>query len=117
MQHEIGADRWIRPFFSHRYDGSTLRSEHRLGFIINLVRQIIVCNGAPTRPLEIIELPGPHGPEASEKAAATERQSHGQENDQNVHDANSRAPRALSAFSVTRIDEPDMANAATSGEA
>ena len=96
---------------------TTLGSVHVLGLGIDLICQIIIGNGAPTRPLQIIELTGPHSPEASQQAAPTKRQSYGQENHQYVHDANSRAPRALSAFNVTRSDEPDIANAATSGEA
>ena len=92
-------------------------SDHRLGFTLRRFRQIIIRDGAPARAFKIIELPGAHGPEAGEKSTDAQPDGDRQENDQNVHDASPRAPRARSAFNVTRIEDPDMASAATNGVA
>ena len=106
----------MRPFFMPHGADST-RSRQGFGFGLRGFRQIIVRYGPPARALEIVELAGAHGPEAGEKSADAQPNGDRQENDQNIHDASPRAPRARSAFSVTRIEDPDMASAATNGVA
>lgn len=91
----------------------------RLGrplLLVLVLRQTVVGNRAPRRAFEVVELAASHRPQERGEAEAAERQREGDEIDENVH---ARAPgsRARSAFSVTRIDEPDIARAATSGEA
>lgn len=62
------------------------------------------------RPVQIIELPGFQAPHESQKAERAHAEGNGNKPDQNRHQRDS-----LKALRVTRMDEPDMAMAATSG--
>ena len=86
-----------------------MRSRQGFDFGLRRFGQIIVRYGPPARALQIIELPCPHGPEAGQESANAQSDGDRQEDEENVHGANPRAWRARSAFSVTRMDEPDMA--------
>jgi len=80
-----------------------------------VVRQIVVGDRAPGGAVEIVELAASERPQEGRKAEAAEREGERNEIDKDVHRAAPPRSRALSAFSVTRTDEPDMASAAISG--
>src|SRR5262245_58961977 len=100
-----------------------------------LLWRIVVGDGAPGRAFEVVGLAALERPEKCRQAGETEGQCKRNEDDEDLHQAPSplkaglaaepasaspcltSAPalRARSAFSITRMDEPDMAAAAISG--
>ena len=79
-------------------------------------RRLVIGDGAPGRALEIVILAALQRPEKSEQAdqPEAERQRH-QDHQHFHHDLPCATRRARSAFSMTRIEEPDIAAAAISG--
>src|SRR5262249_30072568 len=74
--------------------------------------------GPPGRAVEVVVLPAVERPQEGRKPEQAKRKRHRHQIDQDFHQPISRADGlARSAFAVTRSEEPDMASAATSGEA
>src|SRR4051794_22423374 len=79
-------------------------------------RSIVVGDGAPGRAVEILVLTVLERPEKREETGETEPERERHENDEDFHqDLRTATERARSAFTMTRIDEPDIAAAAISG--
>lgn len=76
-------------------------------------RQIVVVENAMRRAFEIIVLAGLHRPDEGAEPDQPEQQCQRNEDDEDIH---ATFP-ALRAFSVTMIDEPDIASAAIRGVA
>src|SRR3954469_11000112 len=77
---------------------------------------VVVGDGTPGRAIEILVLSVLERPEKREETGETEPERERHENDEDFHqDLRTAAERARSAFTMTRIDEPDIAAAAISG--
>src|SRR5271169_6022231 len=79
-------------------------------------RRVVVHQGAPGGAFEVLILAGPQCPQEGSEAQQAEPQRDRNKIDQDFHEACSGGARfARNALTVTRIDDPDMASAATSG--
>jgi len=79
-------------------------------------RSIVVGDGPPGGAIEILILSILERPEKREEAGKAEAQCQRHENDEDFHqDLRTATERARSAFTMTRIEEPDIAAAAISG--
>lgn len=76
--------------------------------------EIVVRENAQRGAADIVILPAAHRPEKREEAGKSETERHRHKINQHVH---RRAPPlpARKAFSVTSMDEPDIASAAIKG--
>src|SRR3954452_1123951 len=77
---------------------------------------VVVGDGTPGRAIEILVLSVLERPEKREQTGETEPERQRHENDENFHqDLRTATERARSAFTMTRIEEPNSAAAAISG--
>src|SRR4051812_40367270 len=77
---------------------------------------VVIGDGAPGRAVEILVLTILERPEKREQTGETEPERQRHENDEDFHqDLRTATERARSAFTMTRIEEPDIAAAAISG--
>ena len=79
-------------------------------------RLVVVGDRAPGCSVEIIILAALQRPEEADETGKSKRKGQRDQDDHHFHDEVSSATRrARSAFSITRIDDPDIAAAAISG--
>lgn len=79
-------------------------------------RRHVVKQNALRRPVEIVELAGPHAPQEGKQPEPAQAQRNGNEEQQHRHDRFPLFVRPTrNAFKTTMIDELDMAMAAMSG--
>ena len=77
---------------------------------------VVVGDGAPGRAIEILILSVLERPEKREQTGKAEPERQRHENDEDFHqNLRTATERARNAFSMTRIEEPDIAAAAISG--
>src|SRR5689334_18558827 len=81
-----------------------------------VLRAIILRNGTPCGPIQIIVLATLQRPEKADKPGEPKEQSKRNKIDQDFHGNSFPAgDRARSEFNITRSDEPDIAAAAING--
>lgn len=85
----------------------------RLGIVRDLLDFVIVEQDPIGRPVQILELPGPQGPQESDQPKRTENQGDWNQHQQIAHQILPR--ESLSALVMTTTEEVDMEIAAIKG--